>query len=139
MYDLDTVVDGFLTTAIWADLSGDDDSDGEHGCDDPSVYSVAADSRVAVTAMLRSLLAGRGEELWGRCRAVVPDYSCSDFGHTLWLSGRGHGVSFRDDFSGELADALEALADDSRGWPVFENVEVYWDGHDVQFGDLPSI
>jgi hypothetical protein len=102
---LDRIVNGYITTALWAETG---ESDPETGGEPLNVNYGPDDLSEDFMRQAREDCAGMADTPDLRAYLQYQDAFC--FGHDFWLTRNGHGAGYWDRGLGELGDRLTAMA-----------------------------
>jgi hypothetical protein len=127
-YDVDTILDGFLEAALWAETDFGEDEDGEYDApfdENYTIYDVDSKSKKkAKEKIMQFLNMADSSDI----DTYLAQYDESYMGHDLWLTSKGHGAGFWDRSNiGDAGDNLSAVTE-----KVFRYcMEIWADGGQV--------
>lgn len=101
------VLNGYLTTALWASTDNSDDSGGDPLDKNYGIEDIAPESLAKARADCERFLVSNADALGSLAMKQVIDWST--IGHDFWLTRNGHGAGFWDgDYPEPEASVLTA-------------------------------
>ncbi len=112
--DLNEMLDGYITCALWSTSDESDESGGEPFDKNYSAEDLATEARAAMLADCKAFASAHVVTIVA-CFGLA-QYDWARVGHDFWLSRNGHGAGFNDGdwpeaYSERLSTAAEAMGE----------------------------
>lgn len=121
IHDIDTIVDSYLETLLWAEkgtMIDDEDEDDIDPLDDKTIYDFDIKSKSEIEDQILWFVEVADEYL--------EDLTDEQIGHNLWLTRNHHGYGFQDEIEDEENyNMIKKLCD------ILDGVELYVDNDKV--------